>query len=137
MNENEYGKFEILVGDFISEGVHRKVYNHKKDNTLVIKVKKDSHFDDHSKIEVLNWINSNEDIRKWLAPIVDYSKDYRYTIQKKIKLGYECPKNLPTFLKKYPPDIKSGHKNEKLHWGKFEDRLVLCDYGRVLFNSKK
>jgi hypothetical protein len=119
-----------LLGDNISkgQGAHRDVFLHKYDYRFVVKVTKGHKPLKHAKQEVMNWLNASDKTRKFLAPIIAYSNDYRFVVMAKIELGYERPDVIPECLNVLT-DIKKGHEKEKIHWGKYKDRIVLCDYG--------
>lgn len=120
-----------LLGELIGEGEHRKIYNHKEDNSLVIKVEKSGN--EHNMMEVWNWDNATDDMREWLAPIIDHSADYEWVMQKKIKIvDAGPPDKIPEFLKPltdvYVPNEERAAYPEQ-QWGTYEGRLVVCDYG--------
>lgn len=121
------------LGDYLGEGFRRITYNHIDDESLVIKFLKNIK-DDHNRIEFENWENmKNTERGKWLAPCISLSEDNRFLIQKKVKVLDEAPENIPEWIKVLGDYEFGGNKSK--HWGIYEGRIVLIDYGdKVLWN---
>ncbi len=115
------------LGDYLGEGFRRITYNHVDDETLVIKFLKNLK-DDHNLIEYENWEHLKDTEKgKWLAPCVSLSSDSRFLVQKKVRVLDEPPENVPEWITVLGDYSFGGNKSK--HWGVYEDRIVLIDYG--------
>lgn len=115
------------LGDYLGEGFRRIVYEHKDDDSLVIKFLKNLK-DDHNKLEYQNWLNwKDTDRGLWLVPCVAISKDGRFLIQKKVQITDKIPDNVPQWIQILGDWTFGGNKSK--HWGLYEGRMVLVDYG--------
>lgn len=117
------------LGDYLGEGFRRITYSHVDDPTVVIKFLKNLK-DDHNRIEFENWQKlKNTERGKWLAPCVSLSDDGRYLIQRRVEVLDEMPEELvvPDWIKVLGDYSFGGNKSK--HWGKYEGRVVLIDYG--------
>jgi hypothetical protein len=117
------------LGKYLGEGFRRIVYEHKDRPDLVIKFLKKLD-DDHKKLEFENWKNLKDTERgKWLVPCEYLSEDGRFLFQKKVKVLEieEAPKEVPEWIKILGDWEFGGNKSK--HWGIYQDRIVLIDYG--------
>lgn len=115
------------LGDYLGEGFRRIVYAHKDDPELVIKFLKNIE-DDHNRIEFENWqILKDTEKGRWLTPCVSLSEDGRFLIQKRVKVTDEAPENVPDWIQILGDWSFGGNKSK--HWGIYEGRIVLIDYG--------
>lgn len=130
MNTKTYeDAFNLLCGELLGEGIHRRVFKCRLRDDLVVKVE---HEDDWRKFanasEMRFWCD-NEHYKKvsdWLAPCEYLSPDGRILLQRKtipITKG-AMPTHVPSFL----TDLKI----ENFGW--FEGRIVCVDYGRTIQN---
>lgn len=121
------------LGNYLGEGFRRIVYDHIDDPTVVVKFLKNLK-DDHNRIEFENWEKmKGTDRGLWLAPCISLSEDGRYLIQKKVEVLDGAPENIPDWIKVLGDYSFGGNKSK--HWGKFDGRIVLIDYGdKILWN---
>lgn len=115
------------LGEYLGEGFRRIAYNHKDDDGLVIKFLKNLD-DDHNRIEFENWeMLKNTEKGKWLVPCISLSDDGRFLVQKKVQVLDEAPENIPEWITVLGDYSFGGNKSK--HWGVYEGRIVLIDYG--------
>lgn len=117
--------FNMLCGDFIGAGIHRKVYACKLRPELVVKVESEVDYRNFANVKEMQFWNDNEHhkaVSKWLAPCEYLSPDGRILLQRRVK-PVDPTDKLPAKLPKFITDRK--YKN----FGWFEGRLVACDYG--------
>ncbi len=122
--------FNLLCGDLIARGCHRKVFVCNLRDDLVVKVENDHarRFANILEMEFWNDHQFYEPVAKWLAPIIMLSPDGRILLQKRcdpIPATYEKPDKMPAFL----TDIKVAN------FGIFEGRLVCFDYALTIRNA--
>lgn len=119
--------FNLLCGDLLGEGIHRKVFSCKIDPSLVVKVETDEDYRSFANAyEHRNWTDNEHYIAvaNWLAPVVSISACGFVMLQKRItpvRLS-ELPEKLPSFLTDIKPD----------NFGLYEGRLVACDYSTLI-----
>jgi len=115
------------LGDYLGEGFRRLVYEHKDRPDVVIKFLKDLK-DDHNRLEWENWERLKDtDKGKWLVPCESLSVDSRFLVQKKVVVLEQAPENIPEWIKILGDWSFGGNKSK--HWGEYEGRIVLIDYG--------
>ncbi len=122
--------FNLMCGDLIGEGVHRKVFSCKIRDDLVVKVEEDVHRNFANIHEMDFWQENQfyEPVARWLAPAVFMSPEGRILMQKRcerLPSSYPLPERLPTFL----TDVKTDN------YGLFEGRLVCMDYASTIANA--
>lgn len=125
--------FNLFCGDLIGSGIHRKVFECKIRDDLVVKVE-----DNEPKYAWRAFANAYEmrfwedhqhykRVADWLAPCEWMSPDGLVLLQKRVSvlpLDYELPPQMPSFL----PDIK------RENYGLYEGRLVCVDYSGAIAN---
>lgn len=117
---------EMLFGELLGIGIHRKVAVFKPDKDLVIKCAVEC-----PNINVLEeeiWMMVQEtNIAKWFAPCLDISPCGAFLIQKRVehRPRKEYPKLVPSFF----GDLK--YKN----YGWIDDQFVCCDYAGFISTS--
>lgn len=122
--------FNLLCGDLIARGLHRKVFACKLRDDLVVKVEEDENRRFANVLEMEFWNDHQfyEPVAKWLAPIIMLSPDGRVLLQKRcnpIPSGFDLPEKMPAFL----TDLKTGN------FGFFDGRLVCFDYALTIRNA--
>lgn len=122
--------FNLLCGDLIARGAHRKVFACKLRDDLVVKVEDEDGRRFANVLETEFWHDHQfyEPVAKWLAPVVMLSPDGRVLLQKRcdpIPTGHELPTKVPAFL----TDLKLAN------FGMFEGRLVCLDYALTIRNA--
>jgi len=121
------GAFNLLCGELLGEGCHRKVFACRIDQTLVVKVETDEEHRTFANVaEHRNW-TENEPYKpasNWLAPIVAISPCGLVMLQKRVEplRESELPAQIPAFL----TDIKPAN------FGLYEGRVVACDYSFLI-----
>ncbi len=119
-----------LLGKKIGKGFRRDVFEHKEDDSLVIKALLNK-TDKHNINEIERWKNADEETKKYLAPCIEISEDGVYLIQKKgTKVegnGYIPTRDFPeSFIKTIKP---FQDRIKKDNWVYIDGELKLCDYG--------
>lgn len=125
--------FNLLCGDLLGSGIHRKVFECRIRKDLVVKVEDNEpkyawrafanayemqFWDDHRMVER---------VKRWLAPCEWMSQDGLILLQKRVTplpLDYKLPDKMPTFL----TDLKPAN------YGLYEGRLVCVDYSATIPN---
>lgn len=121
------GAFNLLCGDLLGEGIHRKVFECTIDPSLVVKVETAEEYRSFANVaEHKNW-DENElykPVAKWLAPVVAISPCGLVMLQKRVipLRDSELPAQLPAFL----TDVKPAN------FGLYEGRVVACDYSFLI-----
>jgi hypothetical protein len=123
--------FNMLCGDLIGDGIHRKVFACKLRPELVVKVEDQPGlyrwFANVHEMRFWNDHDQYEPVRKWLAPCEFLSPDGRILLQQRVDplpREYEMPAALPGFL--------TDFKRE--NYGLFEGRFVCVDYSTTIPN---
>lgn len=113
----------LMLGDFLGEGVNRKVYRCALNPAYVIKVSDRGHCWQNIN-EWETWWYASKLMAKWLAPCVAISNSGSYLVQRYAEAirADELPKKLPRFL----VDQKISN------YGMLDGRLVARDYGTVV-----
>jgi hypothetical protein len=123
------GAFNLLCGELLGSGIHRKVFACKVDPSLVVKVETDEEFRTFANFtEHKNWTENElyKPVADWLAPVVAISPCGLVSLQKRIlpvRPG-ELPAEVPAFL----TDLKAEN------FGLYEGRVVACDYTFLITN---
>lgn len=122
--------FNLLCGDLIGEGIHRKVFKCKLREDLVVKVEFDTNYRYFANVLEMKFWNDNEyyeKISNWLAPCEYLSPDGRILLQKRVAPILDAnimPKMVPTFLS----DLKIDN------FGLMGGRVVCIDYSMTIPN---
>lgn len=117
---------EMLLGQVLGIGIHRKVGVYVPDPTYVIKCAIECPNINVLEMEVWDTVSST-DIKKWFAPCAYISPCGMFMLQKRIETRpkSEYPKLIPTFF----GDLK--YKN----YGWLNGQFVCCDYASLLSTS--
>jgi hypothetical protein len=114
----------LLCGDLIGEGIHRKVFSCRIRPDLVVKVEIEKDWRYFANMQEQKFWNDNEHykpVADWLAPCEFLSPDARIMLQRRVEpvRASDClPVSLPHFL----TDIK------RENFGYLNGKLVCCDY---------
>ena len=119
-----------VLGEFLAEGIHRRVYVCKIDPRYVVKIEPSMIAGDFANVmEWRFWIDNKEwkDLSKWLAPCEIISQDGRILIQRRVQfyMSREYPERIPSLF----TDLKKGN------YGWIGKQLVCCDYPFTLMNN--
>lgn len=116
--------FNVFAGELLGEGIHRKVFAHQQDPTLVIKVESGAGcFSNIGEWDAwMAWGDAREG--QWLAPCVALSPRGSVLLQRRVQplRPDELPERLPGFL----TDTKVSN------FGLYKGRVVCCDYGTLI-----
>lgn len=119
--------FNLLCGEQLGEGSHRRVFACKLDPTLVVKVET---AEDHRSFanvhEHRNWdlLQDCKEASRWLAPVVAISPCGLVLLQKRtVDLR---PKELPAKMPSFLTDLKPEN------YGLLDGRIVCRDYSMVI-----
>lgn len=115
--------YHFFVGDYISHGLSRYVYEMNNDPHKVVKICTGNVKQNILEHEVWDRIRETEHA-KWFAPVYHISQDGRVLIQHKTKpvTREELPDKIPAFF----TDMKVTN------WGRVYKRIVCHDYGMNL-----
>jgi hypothetical protein len=121
---------DLVLGDYLGEGMSRKVYKYRLDDNYVIKI--ENYADTFQNVrEWLIWqeVKYSEEYRQWFAPCSYISDSGTYLIMEYARpiVREELPELLPSFV----TDIKLAN------FGMLKGKVVLVDYGVTLFNLNK
>ena len=121
--------FNMLCGDLLGEGIHRKVFACKIRDDLVVKVESDTTSRYFANVlEMKFWCDHQhyKKVADWLAPCEFLSPDGRILLQRRCEAVGKTflPEKVPAFL----TDIK------KRNFGYFEGRVVCVDYAMTIPN---
>lgn len=128
MSERVYeDAFNLLCGELLGSGAHRKVFACKLRPDLVVKVEEADNRYFANVHEMKFWCDNQyyTKVAQWLAPCEYLSPDGRLLLQKRVApLGPDekLPSKLPAFL----TDLKRSN------FGRIGKRLVCVDYAMVL-----
>lgn len=117
------------LGKFISEGRTRKVYEHPKNPSLVIKVqkvadlKRDVKWNNHKEWDNWNLIKKHPDKIKFLAECVSLSECKKFLVQVRGESIKEIPKEIPKWIYQ-----QVDYQNVD-NWVLINNHPCLCDYG--------
>lgn len=118
------------LGELIGEGYSRKVFEHKQDKSLVVKLAtcqegvKCNVNEAHLWLDNVHWFQNNlEWVKEWFAPVVYASPNYNVILMKKTepKLHKKKPNEIPSFF----TDTHSGN------FGWIGNKFVCHDYGSI------
>lgn len=127
---NELSQYEdlkdLILGELLGIGIHRKVGVFKPDTSLVIKCAIDYPNINILEEEVWTTVRDTQ-IAKWFAPCISISPCGMFLLQKRVetKPKAEYPKLIPSFF----GDLK--YKN----YGWIGKQFVCCDYASLLSTS--
>jgi len=127
---NELSRYEdlkeLLFGEALGAGIHRKVGVYKLDPTLVIKCAVETPNINVLEDEVWQTVKRTS-IAKWFAPCIDISPCGMFLLQKRVEVKpkSEYPKYVPSFF----GDLK--YKN----YGWLDGKFVCVDYASLLATS--
>jgi hypothetical protein len=117
--------FNLVCGDLIGEGAFRKVYAHRGDPTVVVKVEEGG----RSFSNIIEWETWQQlqymKLGEWLAPCLDISSAGSVLIQRRalpVRRG-ELPDRVPKIF----TDLKIEN------WGMLDGKVVCVDYGNLIF----
>lgn len=111
----------MFLGDLLGEGMSRKVYEHKFDPTLVIKIEEDAgRFQNIMEARIWEEV-SYSDYAKWFAPVIGISPCGMVLVMKKVAVPYD--KDFPTSIPTFFGDLK------KSNYGMLNGKFVCVDYG--------
>lgn len=121
--------FNLLCGELLGEGIHRKVFECKLRPELVVKVEQDERRYFANVFEERFWTEHEHysKVAAWLAPCEFLSPDGRLLLQRRVDplpSGYELPERVPSFV----TDMKRSN------FGLLDGRLVSVDYSMFLMN---
>jgi hypothetical protein len=115
--------FNVLCGEQLGEGIHRRVFACKFDETLVVKVEYETNFHIGTNAAEYRWWMDCGDV-PWiadhLAPCVRISPNSRVLIQRRcqpVRVN-ELPEKMPSFLMDIKPE----------NFGWYNGRIVCHDY---------
>lgn len=97
--------FNLLCGEVLGHGIHRKVFACRLRDDLVVKVEDNDgsewrRFANVLEIEFWHQFQDYDKVGRWLAPCEHLSPDGRILLQKRVSplpLDYELPRKMPTF----------------------------------------
>lgn len=121
--------FNLLCGEKLGEGIHRKVFECRIRDDLVVKVEYEPNWRYFANVmEMAFWSDNAEykPVADWLAPCEYMSPDGRILLQKRVTpvAKDQLPKTVPSFL----TDLKA------CNFGYFDGRLVCTDYAMTIDN---
>lgn len=122
--------FNMLCGELLGEGVHRKVFACKLRPELVVKVEYGDKMRHFANVMEMQFWDANKYYAKvsdWLSPCEFMSPDGRILLQRradKLPLNYKFPEKIPYFL----TDLKRDN------FGLIGDKLVCVDYAITISN---
>jgi len=118
--------FNLLAGELIGEGIHRKVFECLIDKSLVVKVETGhNHFANVSEWRTWDECRYWKNGAKWFAPCVSISPFGTVMLQKRvdpIRRNDELPNKLPAFLTDVKPE----------NFGWLNGQLVCHDYSSTI-----
>lgn len=124
--------FNLLCGELLGEGIHRKVFACRIRRDLVVKVEDDTKVNRSfaNAFESRFWGDYQHApaVAKWLAPVEYMSPDGRILLQTRaepIPWDFHLPDKLPGFL----TDVK------RENFGLIEGRLVCLDYSSTVLDA--
>ena len=122
--------FNLLCGKLLGEGIHRKVFECRLRDDLVVKVESETDWRYFANVLEMRFWNDHEHYKKvadWLAPCEYLSPDGRILLQRKalpIVDRSALPKQVPAFLSDLKPE----------NFGMLDGRLVCLDYAMTIPN---
>lgn len=122
--------FNLLCGKLIGQGIHRKVFECRLRDDLVVKVENSGDWRYFANVhEMKFWCDHSEykKVSQWLAPCEYLSPDGRILLQRRarpIADQSDLPAKLPGFL----TDVKADN------FGLLDGRVVCVDYAMTIPN---
>ncbi len=115
-----------MIGKFVGAGVHRAVFTHREDPTLIIKIPHRHLSGFRNRIEWSIWNNAPEHIKKWLVPCVLISDDHIHLVCKK---GEPLKETEPIPCGFYKTSgVPRGDLKDPANWVRIGDKILLADY---------
>lgn len=119
----------LLCGDLLGEGIHRKVWTCRIRPDLVVKVEDENndwrYFANAREMQFWCDFKDYKPVGKWLAPCEYLSPDGRVMLQRRVNAlapDYALPEKMPTFL--------TDFKRE--NFGLLGGQLVCVDYSTTI-----
>jgi len=121
--------FNLLCGKLLGEGIHRKVFECRLREDLVVKVEDEQPWRYFANVLEMKFWNDHQHydkVARWLAPCEYLSPDGRILLQKRAMPVERktLPEQVPAFL----TDLKAEN------FGMIGDQLVCVDYAMTLPN---
>jgi hypothetical protein len=122
--------FNLLCGKLLGEGIHRKVFECRLRDDLVVKVESEENWRYFANVLEMRFWNDHEHYKKvadWLSPCEYLSPDGRILLQRKASPIVELsvlPEQVPAFLSDLKPE----------NFGMLDGRLVCLDYALTIPN---
>ena len=124
--------FNLVCGKCLGEGIHRKVFECKLRDDLVVKVEDDGsnfwrYFANVREMQFWSEHSDYKPVAQWLAPCEYLSPDGRILFQKRVEpctRAFKLPERMPTFL--------TDLKRENFGW--LDGKLVCIDYSTTIPN---
>jgi len=122
--------FNRLCGKLLGEGIHRKVFECRLRDDLVVKVESEENWRYFANVLEMRFWNDHEHYKKvadWLSPCEYLSPDGRILLQRKASPIVELsvlPEQVPAFLSDLKPE----------NFGMLDGRLVCLDYALTIPN---
>lgn len=121
--------FNLLCGELIGSGIHRKVFECRLRKELIVKVEDNGsdwrYFGNVHEQKFWDDNEAYEPVAKWLAPCHYLSPDGRLLLQQRvdpIPSDYKLPEQVPTFL----TDLC------RRNYGLLDGRFVCVDYAMTI-----
>lgn len=119
----------LIIGKRLGAGAYREVFVNKQNKKEVIKIEQGSRCFSNIHENNLWWLASHDDeLSKWMAPVVDISPTGSILIMKRTK-----PVSMQDMPKRVP-NIFADFKIE--NWGWYKGRVVCHDYGNHMAIEK-
>lgn len=122
--------FNLLCDKLLGEGIHRKVFECRLRDDLVVKVEAETDWRYFANVLEMRFWNDHEHYKKvadWLAPCEYLSPDGRILLQRKASPIVDrsaLPEQVPAFLSDLKPE----------NFGMLDGRLVCLDYAMTIPN---
>jgi len=122
--------FNLLCGKLLGEGIHRKIFECRLRDDLVVKVEAETDWRYFANVLEMRFWNDHEHYKKvadWLAPCEYLSPDGRILLQRRASPIIErsvLPEQVPAFLSDLKPE----------NFGMLDGRLVCLDYALTISN---
>jgi hypothetical protein len=115
--------FNLMCGQLLGAGIHRKVFACRIDLNLVVKVEIPNDWRSFANVKEMEFWNEYRDmpkVAKWLAPCEFLSPDGRILLQKRAQPveAKDLPEKMPNFL----TDFKVAN------FGRIDGQIVCVDY---------
>lgn len=124
--------FNLFCGDLLGEGIHRKVFEHRFDQTVVIKCEQShSTFANVREWKLWDECRDYKPVADWLAPCIDISPMGTILLQRRV-VPFSRRDPLPEKIPDWVLDVKPQN------WGWLDNRPVVHDYTnmRTTINKK-